>query len=154
MGRAGGGPNDYEEEEDDDHDPACRIKYGGLADCPDVAGVNITPHLGRGERGPSRTTPECLPSVASMELPNFTYSMRVMNEIENGRRNRRYLDQLLSSVPGHAPGGSAACLAALWSCGRCFCASPVMRVFDCFGRVDIVFLASALAVGEEEYEWV
>ena len=154
MGRVGGGGGGAPDEDvEDDHDPACRIKYGGLAECPDVAGINLTPHLGRGG-DPSRPNPECSPSVASMELPNFTYAVMVTNELENGRRNQRYLAQLLSSVPGHAPGGSAACLAALWSCGRCFCSGPVMRVFDCFGRVDLVFLASALAVGQDEYEWV
>ena len=157
MGRVGegegGGGEEHHNEEDNDHDPGCRIKYGGLAECPDIAGVNLTPHLGRGgELSPEN--PECLPSVSSMELPNFTYSVRVMNELENGRRNRLYLGQLLGSVPGHAPGGSAACLSALWSCGRCFCSSPVMRVFDCFGRVDLVFLETALAVGGDEYEWV
>ncbi|CAN0397092.1 unnamed protein product [Laminaria digitata] len=153
MGR-GGETHEEEGDENSNHDPECRVKYGGLAECPDVAGVNLTPHLGRGGGDRSRQNPECSPSVSSMELPNFTYSVRVMNELENGRRNRHYLSQLLSSVPGHAPGGSAACLSALWSCGRCFCSSPVMRVFDCFGRVDIVFLGSALAVGEEEFEWV
>lgn len=34
---------------------------------------------------------------------------------------------------------------ALWRCGRCFDSKPVMRVFDCLGRVEIFMLEAALA---------
>ena len=144
MGWGGAQGDDEEEESDQGHDPDCRSKYGGLSSCPDIAGVDLNPHKGREF---SRSKPECFRSFEGMDFPDFTYSIRVMNELENERCNERFLGQLLSSVPGHSLEGSAACLSALWTCGRCFCSSPVMRVFDCFGRVDIVFLASALAAG-------
>lgn len=81
-----------------------------------------------------------------MTFSNFTYSLSVINELQNRKYNRQFLGVLLGGVAeAHAPQSLPGCHAALWTCGRCFCTNPLVRVFDCFGRLDLVFLSSVLA---------
>lgn len=122
------------------HNEKCRRAHSGLSGCFDIAGVNLTPH----EQDHSKK-PVHFRSVNTMNFPNFTYSLRVINEIQNEQYNKRTLGRLLEAIDGHPEGRVSACREALWTCGRCFCANPVVRVFDCFGRVDIIFLSAVLS---------
>ena len=79
-----------------------------------------------------------------MVFANFTYSLRVVNEVQNEEYNRKTMSNLLGRVTAHPQDTIVDCLNHLWVCGRCLCRKPLMRVFDQFGRVDIVDLSSVL----------
>ena len=107
--------------------------------CNDIAGVNLTRH--ESDHGVKAMY---LRSINNMTFPNFTYSLSVINELQNKKYNKQFLGVLLRGIDGHASPSVSGCQAALWTCGRCFCEKPLVRVFDCFGRLDLVFLSSAL----------
>lgn len=69
-----------------------------------------------------------------------TFALRIVHEMHNARLNRETIGLLLKSIdPDEHPTDTLqACKASVWILGRCFCDKPLVRVFDCFGRVDIV----------------
>lgn len=132
------GPDGHHE---NNHGPDCRKLYSGLTTCKDIGGVNLTRH--ESDHGVKAMY---LRSINNMTFPNFTYSLSVINDFQNRKYNRQLLGALLRGVDGHAPPSVSGCQAALWTCGRCYCDKPLVRVFDCFGRLDLVFLSSVLAL--------
>ena len=122
------------------HSEKCQRAYSGFSGCLEIAGVNLNPH----EQDHSKK-PIYFRSINTMNFPNFTFALRVINERQNQGYNRQTLDTLLATVEEHPIGRISSCEEALWRCGRCFCTNPVMRVFDCLGRVDVVFLSAVLA---------
>ena len=132
------GPDGHHE---NNHGPDCRKLYSGLTTCKDIGGVNLTRH--ESDHGVKAMY---LRSINNMTFPKFTYSLSVINELQNRKYNRQLLGALLRGVDGHAPPSVSGCQAALWTCGRCYCDKPLVRVFDCFGRLDLVFLSSVLAL--------
>lgn len=121
------------------HGPECQAKYSGMTTCKDIAGVNLTRH--ESDHGVKAVYYR---SINNMTFPNFTYSLRVINELQNRKYNRQYVGMLLDGVADHSTRSFEGCHAALWTCGRCFCSKPLVRVFDSLGRLDLVFLSSAL----------
>lgn len=121
------------------HSKECQRQYSGFTTCDELAGINLNPH----EQDHSKKA-LYLRSLNTMTFSNFTFALRVINERQNQGFNRKTLRTLLASVTEHPKDSFAGCEAALWRCGRCFCGKPVMRVFDCLGRVDIVMLATVL----------
>lgn len=134
------GPDGHHES---NHGPECRAKYSGMTTCQDVAGVNLTRH--ESDHGVKAVY---FRSINNMTFPRFTYSLSVINELQNRKYNRQFLGVLLEGITVHSPYTSSlkGCHAALWTCGRCFCSKPLVRVFDGFGRLDLVFLNSVLAL--------
>lgn len=53
------------------------------------------------------------------------------------------MGKLLRATKDHPDGNIPNLKKTLW-CGRCLCTKPVIRIFDCFGRVEIVFFSSVL----------
>lgn len=128
------GPDGHHE---NNHGEECRKLYSGLTTCRDIGGVNLTRH--ESDHGIKAMY---LRSINNMTFANFTYSLSVINELQNRKYNGQFLDFLLRGVGDHASPSVSSCQAALWTCGRCFCDTPLVRVFDCFGRLDLVFLSS------------
>ncbi|CAM9541369.1 unnamed protein product [Pylaiella littoralis] len=131
------GPDGHHES---NHAPACRAKYSGMTKCTEAAGLNLTVH--ESDHGQKAVY---LRSINGMNFPNFTYSLRVINELQNAKYNKKFVGVLLEAAGAHPRDKLSACHAALWTCGRCYCAKPLLRVFDSFGRLDLVSLNSALA---------
>ena len=111
--------------------------YGGLTGCVEIAGLNLNPH----EQNHARKGVH-LRSFNTITVPRFVYYLRVLNELQNEKYNHRTLRNLLRGIAGHSESTNFGCWSLLVRCGRCFCSNPVMRVFDRFGRVDIVPLSS------------
>lgn len=132
------GPDGHHE---NNHGEECKKKYSGLTTCKDIGGVNLTRH--ESDHG---VKAKYLRSINNMTLANFTYSLTVINELQNRKYNMQFLGLLLRGVEAHTPHSVSGCQAALWTCGRCFCEKPLVRVFDCFGRLDLVFFSSVLAL--------
>eukprot|EP00903_Cladosiphon_okamuranus_P021995 g20222.t1 len=131
------GPDGHHES---NHDEACQKKYSGMTVCIDIAGVNLTRHeSGHGVKAVYFRS-------INMTLPNFTYSLCVINELQNAKYNGQFLSVLLGGVTDHTQSSLPACQRALWTCGRCFCDKPLVRVFDCLGKLDLVSLSSVLAL--------
>ena len=84
-------------------------------------------------------------SINTMSFPNFTFVLRVINERKTQGYNRPTLDSVSATVKKHRKYTISSSEEALWMCGRCFCTNPVMLVFDCLGRVDVVLLSEVLA---------
>ncbi|CAB1117288.1 unnamed protein product [Ectocarpus sp. CCAP 1310/34] len=117
----------------------CQRQYSGFTTCDELAGINLNPP----EQDHSKKA-LYLRSLNTMTFSGFTFALRVLNERQNQGCNRKTLRTHLPSVTEHAKDIFASCEVALWRYGRCFCRKPVMRVFDCLGRVDIVMLATML----------
>lgn len=132
------GPDGHHE---GNHDPNCRRKYGGMTTCKDIAAVNFTRH--ESDHGVKAVY---FKSINNITFPNFTYSLSVINELQNRKYNRQFLSVLLGGVTVHTASVLQGCDAALWTCGRCFCDTPLVRVFDCFEKLDLVLLSSVLAL--------
>ena len=132
------GPDGHHEK---NHGEECRKLHSGLTSCKDIGGVNPTRH--ESDHGVKAMY---LRSINNMTFSNFTYSLSVINELQNRKYNQKFLGVLLRGVRGHASRSVSGCQAALWASGRCFCDTPLVRVFDCFGRLDLVFLSNVLAV--------
>lgn len=115
------GPDGHHES---DHGPECRAKHSGMKTCKDFAGVDITRH--ESDHGVKAVY---FRSINNMTFPNFTYSLSVINELQERKYNRRFLDVLLEGINGH--NSTPGCHGALWSCGRCFGANRLVRVFNC-----------------------
>lgn len=112
-----------------------------MTTCKDIAGVNLTRH--ESDHGIKAVY---FRSINNMTFPNFTYSLGVINELQNKKYNRQFLGVVLEGVTGHRPSSLPGCHAALWACGRCLCDKPLVRVFVCFGKLDLVFLSSVLTL--------
>ncbi|CAN0346172.1 unnamed protein product, partial [Scytosiphon promiscuus] len=56
------------------------------------------------------------------------------------------LDRLVEKPPRHSKKTENACQGFMWTCGRCFCSTPLMRSFDRFGRVAVMFLSEELVL--------
>lgn len=139
LGRTSGiflGPDGPHEK---NHNPQCTRDHSGLTKCSEIAGVNLNPH----EQDHAKKH-VYLRSINTMAFPNFTFALRVINELQNEGINRRTLGRLLRSLEEHPVAKINACHKSLWFCGRCFCLKPTIRVFDSFGRVDVVFLSSVI----------
>ena len=123
------------------HSDKCKHAYSGFSTCHEPTGVNLNAH----EQDHSRK-PVHFRSVNMMGFATFTYALRVINERQNERFNQQQLDSVVLTVDGHPTDDTGGCCSCLWACGRCFCSNPLMRVFDCLGRVDVVFLSAVLPV--------
>ena len=121
------------------HNPQCTRNHSGLTTCSEIAGVNLNPH----EQDHAKKH-VYLRSINTMAFPNFTYALRVINELQNEGINKRTLLRQLRCFETHPVTTFGSCHKSLWHCGRCFCSKPTMRVFDSFGRVDVVFLGSVI----------
>lgn len=133
------GPNE------DIHNEQCQCIYGGMNRCMELAGLEFHPS----EQARSHKAAR-FPSVKSMVLPDFTYALRVINELQNESCNNHLIGCYLERVKNHRDVRTAPCHKSLWACGRCFCANPLMRVLDCFGMFDLVHLHSVLSLVELE----
>lgn len=131
------GPDGHHES---NHGPDCRAKYSGMATCVDARGVNLARQLPDDE-----PDSEYFWSLDGMTFPDFTYALRVINELQNKRYNVDSLRTAVGRIDGHPLDMLTVCETALRTCGRCFCSKPLVRVFDCLGRLEIEFLSAVLA---------
>ncbi|CAM9321313.1 unnamed protein product [Laminaria digitata] len=119
------------------HGHECRAMFGGLETCDELASVNLNPH------GHNRAKERYLHSLNGMGCDSFAFTATLVNELENECINRRSVDRLVEKQAGlHG----VSCKTRVWKCGRCFCASPLMRYFDRFGRVAVAFLSEELVL--------
>lgn len=121
--------------------PACRAMFGGLKTCDELAGVNLSPH----EQNHAKKKRH-LRSLNIMGCDSFAFMVTLVNEFENQSINHRSLDRLVEKLPGHSKTIEGNCKSAMWHCGRCFCSTPLMRSFDRFGRVAVMFLDEGLVL--------
>ena len=112
------------------HGADCRQKYGGLDSCAQLARVKL--HDSRKNR--------YLRMLNVMQFDRFAFTVTLVNEVENEAINRRSLEEIVGRFRGHPVDRLRVCQAEIWFCGRCFCAKPLLRYFDQFGRVRLVFL--------------
>lgn len=117
-----------------DHDGPCREKFGGISKCPQLTAVNLIP------QNHSKNMKH-QPSVNGMTFDTFTFSTTLINELENSSINRGTCNLAVESITNHTRDYMSACCAEVWICGRCFCASPLMRSFDAFGKLRITRLS-------------
>lgn len=116
--------------------PELSASDSGLTRCLVIGEVNFHPH----EQDHFQKL-RYITSINTMMFPNFTYSLKVINELRKYRFNRPALGigfcgrfqatRRRPTKPRHA---------AFWKWERCFCNVPLTRVFDSFGRVDVIFL--------------
>ena len=126
----------------DDHDEDCCERFGGLGKCPQLAGVDIVT-LPRGEivsHGKVGKKHQHPPAVEGVALDTHAFATGLMGELENASINRRTCDLAVVDAPGHSKNRLAVCCAEVWECGRCFCATPLMRSFDALGRLRLTRL--------------
>lgn len=114
------------------HQGKCQEKFGGLARCPQLTGVNCNAH----EQNHSKKKKH-LPSVNGMGFDTFNFNVNLINESENRAINRKTCDLAVSSATQHPDNRLSACQTEVWVCGRCFCSSPLMRSFDKLGKLRI-----------------
>lgn len=135
-------PRSKDDDKEDDHREDCRAEFGGLDSCPQLAGVELSPPSrverasGRGKKGGQRLPP----GVERTALDTYAFETSLRSELENASVNRRTCDLAVANAPGHDKARAAVCRAEVWTCGRCFCASPLMRWFDAFGRLRLTRL--------------
>lgn len=118
------------------HGEECRKLYSGLTTCKDIGGVNLTRH--ESDHGVKAMY---LRSINNMTFSNFTYSLSVINELQNRKYNKQFLGVLLRVVGGHASPSMTVCQAALWTCGRCFCGTPRCACLTALGGLTLFFSA-------------
>lgn len=115
------GPDGHHES---NHRPECRAKYSSVTTCKDIARVDLTRH-----ESDHRVKAVYFRSINNTTFPNFTYSLSVINELQNRKYNKQDLAGLLAGIEAHTPTSVPGCHAALWSCGRFFCANSLVRAF-------------------------
>lgn len=123
------------------HGPHCRALFGGLKTCDELAGVNLNPH----EQNHAKKK-KFLRSLNVMGCDSFAFMVTLVNELENQAINRRSMDRLVGNAIGHPKRHHVACKLRMWTCGRCFCSTPLMRSFDRFGRIAVTFLNEELVL--------
>ena len=123
------------------HGRKCRAMFGGLKTCDELAGVNLNPHQQNHAK-----KKRYLRSLNVMGCDSFAFMVTLVNELENQYINRRSLDRLVLKPPNHPKTQLDACQHYVWNCGRCFCSTPLMRSFDRFGRVAVMFLDEELVL--------
>lgn len=134
-------PPQGKDDDKEEHRGDCRVKFGGLDLCPQLAGVELNPPS-CGERANSRGKGGKHPpsGVEGTALDTYAFETSLRSELENASVNRRTCDLAVANAPGHAQNRAAVCRAEVWTCGRCFCATPIMRWFDAFGRLRLTRL--------------
>lgn len=120
---------------DSNHGIGCRQKYGGLSSCTQISGLNLNSH----EQNHSKKK-KYLRMLNVMKFDRFAFMVTLINEIENEIINRRSLEHKVVKARGHPIARLGICQTELWFCGRCFCANPLLRSLDQFGRVRLSFL--------------
>lgn len=128
---------------DFNHGPDCRQRYGGLGSCTQLAGVNLNSH----EQNHSKKK-KYLRMLNVMKFDRFAFTVTLINEVENEIINRRSLAHKVGQAVGHPIARLRICQTELWFCGRCFCAKPMLRSLDQFGRVRLSFLFSPAMQGQ------
>lgn len=118
-----------------DHGQACRLLYGRLASCPQLAGVNLE---AREQNHAKKEVFSRLLNAAGFD--RFSFAVTLINEMENEATNQRALNRMVECVSGHKRTFLAACQMEVWTTGRCFCNTPVLRSFDQFGRATVALL--------------
>ena len=108
------GPGGHHES---NHGPECMRKHGCLSSCRNIAGVKWARH--ESDQGTKKAH---LRSINIMTFSDFTYSLNVLDELQNRTYNTQHVGRLLGGIDGHDP-IPPACHATLWACGRCFCPS-------------------------------
>lgn len=123
------------------HGPKCRAMFGGLETCEELAGVNLNPHK------QNRSKKEWyLGSLNVMGCDSFAFTVTLLNELENQSINRWSLERLVEKQANHPRLHKESCKGRVWTCGRCFCSTPLKRSFDRFGRVAVMFLDEELVL--------
>lgn len=137
-------PRSKDDVKEEDHREDCRAKFGGLDSCPQLVGVELNPPSRVGRTSSSGSSGKggkhLLPDVEGSALATYAFETNLRSELENVSVNRRTCDLAVTNAPGHAKSRAAVCRAEVWTCGRCFCASPLMRWFDAFGRLRLTRL--------------
>lgn len=143
-------PEDEDDDTEENHRGDCRAKFGGLDLCPQLSGVDLnpassSPSPSRGDeratsRGGRRGGKHPTPSGEGVTRDTYAFEVSLRSELRNASLNRRTCDLAVANAPGHAKDRLAVCRAEVWTCGRCFCASPVMRWFDAFGKLRLTRL--------------
>lgn len=117
------------------HQRSCQQKYGGGSRCKQITGVNGNPH----KQNHAKKT-KYLPSVSGMGFDTFTFSITLINELENASINHKMCNLAVGLAKEHDH-HSISCCTFVWVCGRCFCKSPLMRSFDNLGKMRITRVA-------------
>ena len=112
------------------HGINCRQKFGGLNSCAQVAGVTLN---SRELDGASKN--RHMRMLNALQFDRFTFTVTLVNEMENEAINRRSLEKMVGRFRGHPVERIKVCQADIWFCGRCFCSKPLLRSLDEFGRV-------------------
>eukprot|EP00752_Nemacystus_decipiens_P015187 g13523.t1 len=89
------GPDGHHE---NNHGEECRKLYSGLTTCKDIGGVNLTRH--ESDHGVKAMY---LRSINNMTFANFTYSLSVINELQNRKYNRHFLGVLFCGESATTP---------------------------------------------------
>ena len=117
------------------HNEECQKKYSGLSSCRQLPGANLNVH----EQHHAKL-PKYLATLTGMTFDAFIFTTILLNELENASINRRSSDLMLGRTKDHLTDRLAVCSNELWTYGRCFCSSPVMRSFDVYGKMRITHL--------------
>lgn len=120
---------------DFNHGQACRQKYGGLSSCSQLDGVNLNAH----EQNHAKKK-KYLSMLNTMGFDRFTFTVTLVNELENEEINRRSLIAEVKNMTDHPHTRLEACTSHLYWLGRCWCDKPLLRWHDRFGRVRLSFL--------------
>ena len=115
---------------DCNHGIECRQQFAGIDSCLQLKGVCLTVH----EQAFAKHK-KFLSMLNVMKFDRFAFMVVLINEIENEAINRKTVVNLVKRVLGHSSEQPKVCMTQVWFCGRCFCATPLMRHFDQFGRV-------------------
>ncbi|CAM9277838.1 unnamed protein product [Sphacelaria rigidula] len=117
------------------HYEECCRKYVGLSSCRQLPGANLNVH----EQHHSKL-PKYFASLTGMTFDAFTFTTILLSELENASINRRSSYLMLGRIKDHAADRGAACCNEVWTYGRCFCSSSVMKSFDAYGKMRITHL--------------
>lgn len=120
---------------DCNHGADCRRKYGELATCCQLAGVNCNVHEQNHQKKRN-----FLAMLNTMGFDRFSFMVTLVNEVENEVINRRSLEQLVDLARGHESARSTVCKAEIWLTGRCCCDKPLQLWYDQFGRAKLYVL--------------
>ena len=121
------------------HNPQCTRDHRGLSKSSEIAGVNLNSH----EQDHAQKT-----VYFAVDQHNGVSELHLRLEGDQRALKRRHppenAREVVTHLEQHPVGTIDSCHTSLWLCGRCFCLKPTIRVFDLFGRVDVVFLGSVV----------
>lgn len=118
---------DPDDPHESNHGEQCRKRFAGSSTYKQL---NVNSH----EQNHGRRK-HYLPSPNNLKLDRFSFCVTLLNELENERINRRTMDRAVGRVSHHDRRNVSVCCLQIWTRGRCFCLTPLIRSFDDFGRL-------------------